>query len=695
MNNWYKKSFWRNLVDMHIPDWNPEFLSQFDPEHYADMMEKANVDTAIIYAGSCLGICYWPTKVGHMHNGIKGRDIFGETVKYCREKGINVIGYFNMWSRWAFENYPEWRMLNVEGYCAVWNYNRESPGRYRVCCLNSQGYRDYVCKQVIDLASGYELNGMWIDMIGWNGTVCYCHNCRKKYLEETGREIPEIVNWDNPEWVTFVRARERWFVDFQEMVRDAIHSVKPEISIAFQCASWTIGWGSGCTEELLQIGDYLAGDFYGNSIEQSIICKALTALSRNKPIEFMTSRCENLYYHTTTKSVQELKRAVSSAFAHNAAFVFIDAIDPVGTICDKFYSMMGEIYNEFKPIREVLNPDAELMADVGIYSNMLSAFDASVKDKHIKDTITTVNTLAPMKRIGELLIRSHIPYQIITPNNLDDCSSIQILILPNVRTLTKKEIDVIKKFVANGGSLIVTGDTGMWDENGNKLSDFALAKLTGVHFKEITNEDITYMTPVGKGISLMPENEGKYPMQVSHTQNIIEVENDVEILAELVLPYSRSDEIYKFSSAISNPPGIWTGKPSITLRKYGLGRVMYIAAPLENEENYTQKTVFTNLIKSLSTRSFIINTNAPEWIEVIAYYDCARNTIQLSLVKTMHEWFDATVYDVRVDLKVPKTVCSIADITTGKSITFVQSGETLSIVLPEVSDFTMLLINME
>ena len=48
------------------------------------------------------------------------------------------------------------------------------------------------------------------------------------------------MNWDNPEWVTFVRARERWFVDFQEMVRDAIHSVKPEISIAFQCASWTV-----------------------------------------------------------------------------------------------------------------------------------------------------------------------------------------------------------------------------------------------------------------------------------------------------------------------------------------------------------------------------------------------------------------------------------------------------------------------
>lgn len=680
---------------MHIPDWNPEFLSQFDPKHYADMMEKANVDTAIIYAGSCLGICYWPTKVGHMHNGLKGRDIFGETVKQCRKKGINVIGYFNIWSRWAYENYPEWRMQNVEGYCKIWSYTRESPGRFRVCCLNSPGFRDYVSKQVSDLALNYELSGMWIDMIGWNGMVCYCHNCRKKYMEETGHEIPEIVDWDNPQWVAFAHARERWFMDFQQMVEKAIHSVKPDISIAFQCASWASGWGSGCTEELLQIGDYLAGDFYGDSIEQSVICKALDSLSRNKPIEFMTSRCEHLFYHTTTKSMQELKRAASSAFAHNAAFVFIDAIDPLGTICDSLYSMMGKIYNELKPIIEVLNPEAELMADVGIYTNMLSAFDPTVNGKHIKDTITSVRALTSLKKIGELLIHNHIPYKVITPNNLNDCNDIQILILPDVKVLTKKEIDVIEAFVQRGGSLLVTGDTGMWDEKGNRLSDFALAKITGTHFKEKTNEDITYISPVGKGIPLMPENEGRYPMQISHTQNIFETEKDVEILGELVLPYSRTDEIYKFGSAISNPPGVWTSNPSITLRKYGCGQAMYIAAPIENEENHAQKTVFTNLIKSLSIRPFIVRTNAPAWIELLVYYDCVKNTIQLSLVKTMHQWFEATAHEVCIVLKVSDNVQKIIDVNTGNSVAFDKSEEGLSIVLPEVSDFTMLLIYIE
>ena len=68
---WYKNSYRRNLIDMHIPDWNEEFLSKFDPENYVDMLELAQVDTAYIYTTSCLGLCYWPTKIGKMHAGLK------------------------------------------------------------------------------------------------------------------------------------------------------------------------------------------------------------------------------------------------------------------------------------------------------------------------------------------------------------------------------------------------------------------------------------------------------------------------------------------------------------------------------------------------------------------------------------------------------------------------------------------------
>ena len=43
---WYQKSLRRLLVDMHIPDWNGDFLKEISPENYAEMLALAKVDTA-------------------------------------------------------------------------------------------------------------------------------------------------------------------------------------------------------------------------------------------------------------------------------------------------------------------------------------------------------------------------------------------------------------------------------------------------------------------------------------------------------------------------------------------------------------------------------------------------------------------------------------------------------------------------
>lgn len=112
---WYHCSYRRNLVDMHIPDWDERFLADFDSQSYADLLELAKVDMAMIYTSSCLGISNWPTPVGHMHSGLNGRDIVGELIEKCREKGMNVLLYLNFWSTWAYNEHPEWRFINSRG----------------------------------------------------------------------------------------------------------------------------------------------------------------------------------------------------------------------------------------------------------------------------------------------------------------------------------------------------------------------------------------------------------------------------------------------------------------------------------------------------------------------------------------------------------------------------------------------------
>ena len=112
---WYTRSFRRNLIDMHISDFQEKYLAAYDPETYAQNLARSKVDTAILYAGSCLGICYFPTRAGYMHKNLHGRDILGETVAACRRRGLRVVIYFNIWSRWAYDTHPQWRMRDADG----------------------------------------------------------------------------------------------------------------------------------------------------------------------------------------------------------------------------------------------------------------------------------------------------------------------------------------------------------------------------------------------------------------------------------------------------------------------------------------------------------------------------------------------------------------------------------------------------
>ena len=48
MAKWYKNSYRRNLIDMHIEDWNEEFLSQFNSVKYVELLKKAKVQSAMI-----------------------------------------------------------------------------------------------------------------------------------------------------------------------------------------------------------------------------------------------------------------------------------------------------------------------------------------------------------------------------------------------------------------------------------------------------------------------------------------------------------------------------------------------------------------------------------------------------------------------------------------------------------------------
>ena len=116
MNTWIETSYARLLIDNHITEDDPSFMSRFDPSAYVDKVKLSGVDAAMVYACCHNGNCYYPTRVGHMHANLQGRDIFGETVALLRESGITPVAYYTtVYHNHSAKTHPGWRMQDAAG----------------------------------------------------------------------------------------------------------------------------------------------------------------------------------------------------------------------------------------------------------------------------------------------------------------------------------------------------------------------------------------------------------------------------------------------------------------------------------------------------------------------------------------------------------------------------------------------------
>ena len=349
-NKWYSHSFRRNLVDMHIEDWNEKFLSEFDPDAYFACLKEGHIQSPMIYTHSHVGLCNWDSKSGRTHKAFQGNNKIKRLFDLCHQAGMDVVAYYSLiYNNRAYEDHPKWRMIDING-----KPSRSGSGRYGLICPNNMGYRKFIKEQFAELTSVYEMEGVYLDMTFWP-MVCYCDECRDRYRKETGMEIPSKVDWKDPEWICFQQARQRWIGEFAAFCTAELKKIRPELSVVHQFSTICQDWHFGVDHKISEASDYAAGDLYGGYLQQSYICKALREASNNQPFEYQTSRCDpNLLVHTTTKTLRALKLHNYLTLAHHGAFLVIDAIDPVGTMNPAVYRRIGEMFRESEPYERFL-----------------------------------------------------------------------------------------------------------------------------------------------------------------------------------------------------------------------------------------------------------------------------------------------------------------------------------------------------
>jgi hypothetical protein len=81
--------------------------------------------------------------------------------------------------------------------------------------------------------------------------------------------------------------------------------------------------------------------------------------------------------------------------------------------------------------------------------------------------------------IMALLLQSHLEFEVVTPRTLQAFKG-KTLILPDVKCLSDAEVSVLRSFLKSGGGLVVTGETGKFNERRQLLPQNPIHELLGL-----------------------------------------------------------------------------------------------------------------------------------------------------------------------------------------------------------------------
>ena len=224
--------------------------------------------------------------------------------------------------------------------------------------------------------------------------------------------------------------------------------------------------------------DFLQGDFYGDSLQGSFVRKLLEELTPNRPFGYETSFSVELRDHTAMKSEALLEAKASAAIADAAAFIFIDAIDPVGTLNPLVYERMGRIFDRLMPYYPAPGRRARRRR-----GDLLQP-GVEVQLRHQRPRRRHAR---PDRRAYGQLDASRPPadrtrtcrFGVLTKKSLAKLSQMKLLILSGVNMMDEEEVAAIRDWVRAGGTLLASGPTSLVDKTRQAARRFHAGRRAG------------------------------------------------------------------------------------------------------------------------------------------------------------------------------------------------------------------------
>ena len=585
---WYQKQLRMLQTVFREPD-----IMHYDAVSVVDYLKKTSTNCIIVNAGGIVDFFENDTELGQKNPFMTTEDMLRDLTGECHDNGIRVMVRvdFRGVDKARYEQKPDWFAQEPDGSAKMgWN-------KIHRPCYNAYYSNEHAVEFIHRMMERYDIDGVWENCVGFGDGPCYCQKCRTMFREETGKEIPEGVSYASEEFAEYRAWKARCADAHLQRMRDAVKSHGEDKAYCAEIfgmfhASNALQTGIDLynakeyfdflVSPAFQDGSANPGRKWDTLTYAASAMRFLKAIDKNRQSVLLYGNNGTKWRYVKAPSV-ETKIWMWEAASVGAGFwnCMFNGQHPGQTLDRRNQGIETEVYQYLKDNEVFLDGQCP-KADVGIFYSKFSR-DALGNDVEEKDQYGVF-----IKGVERALVESHIPYGFIPDQDFtrESLRGIQTLVLPNAAYMSDEQIEIIRAYVRDGGGLVASFESSLYDEKGRRRTDFGLGDVFGVSFTgmrkdtsfdcyQLIRKNHPVLEDMGAEETTVLMNEG-----CTLLCKPIKGKEDGMVCSYVPMIYNQPPE-YAWI------PEMRTEFPTIMENTYGKGKVIYFA-------NQTDKLIFTN-----------------------------------------------------------------------------------------------------
>ncbi len=613
---WYNKPLRILQTVLREPD-----AADYDAGSVVEYLQKSGCNTLVVNGGGIVDFFRNPLPAANINPYMGKRDILREITTECHKAGIKVIARidFRGVEEKIYREFPEWFSLDHNRMPKQLTYTR--PNLYASCYTGY--YRNEHAIEFINyLMKNYDLDGIWHNSVGVGG-ICYCDRCIKSFRSFSGEDIPDLSDESDDRLDIYMKWKAEMADNHMNIMKKTVKSFGNDRAYSAEVFNmFNAGEHINDGIDLYNAREHF--DFlisvafltenseiirYDDITYAATIVKFLKSMAPEKEAVILYGG-NGTSHRYVMEPASDLKVWLWEALASGGRFwnCNFTGMHPAATYDRRTALHHSDTYRFVAENEKILAQHAP-WADIGIYYS--KATRMSFRSKSVEGDIFG----SFIKGMETVMNENHILYDFIADDQIsgDRLAKYKVVLLPDVRCLSDKEMTIIKNYVRDGGNIIATYETSLYDITGSARKDFGLAELFGCHY---TGEKVNTRKDCYQYIS-----EREHPVVRPDS-------DDSELLLNagytlLCRPVKEAMTICNYVPVVHNQPPekAWISKwenayPTILENTYYKGKSIYFANQpdlLSFEMGHPDmRNLLVRSIRYLAGAGLVLETTAPE-----------------------------------------------------------------------------------